>query len=341
MKKMKQVVIQEPKKLVVEEVEMPERKEGEALIKVLYGGVCGSDLGTYKGTFLYANYPRIPGHEFSAEVVEVDENEFDIKPGMIVTGNPYYNCGECYSCERGFVNCCEHNQTLGAQRDGIFRQYFTMPVERLYDGKGLDAKELAMIEPFCISYHAVKRANVKKGDKVLIVGAGTIGLLAAVAAIGQGAEVYVSDLQRNRLQKALEIGSAGIIVTGEENFNERVAEITNGKGFDVCLECVGLPLTFQNCIDAAAFRGRVVVVGVGKQNHDFAYTRIQTKELDIFGSRNALKEDFIELIDRVANKDFDVTPLLTGVYDVEDAEAAFEDLANKPDQMLKSLIKFN
>ncbi|MDV4150466.1 zinc-binding alcohol dehydrogenase family protein [Clostridium sp. AL.422] len=338
---MKQIVIKEPKKVTVEEVEIPKKKDGEALIKVLYGGICGSDLGTYKGTFLYAGYPRIPGHEFSAEVVEVDENEYGIKPGMIVTGNPYYNCGECYSCERGFLNCCENNQTLGAQRDGIFRQYFSIPVERLYYGKGLDAKELAMIEPFCIGYHSVKRGRVKKGDKVLIVGAGTIGLLAAMAAIGQGAEVYVSDIQRNRLQKALEIGAAGIIVTGEENFNERVTKITKCKGFDVCIECVGLPETFQNCIDAAAFRGRVVVVGVGKRNHDFAYTRIQTKELDIYGSRNALKEDFIELIDRVSNKEFDLKLLLTGVYDLENAESAFEDLVNNQDKMIKSLIKLN
>ena len=337
---MKQVLIRKPKEIVIEDTEIPERKPGEALIKILYAGICGSDLGTYKGTFLYADYPRIPGHEFSAEVVEVDENEYGIRPGMIVTGNPYYNCGECYSCERGMVNCCEHNQTLGAQRDGIFREYFSIPVERLYNGKSLDPKELAMIEPFCISYHAVKRGSVKKGDNVLVVGAGTIGLLAVLAAIGEGANVYISDIERNRLNKALDIGAKGIIVTGEENFDERVSEITNNKGFDVCIECVGLPNTFQNCIDAAAFRGRVIVVGVGKQNLDFKYTRIQTKEIDIYGSRNALKEDFIELIDRVIKKDFDITPLLTGVYELDKVKEAFEDLVNKPDVMLKTLVKF-
>lgn len=338
---MKQIVVKEPNKIVVEEVEIPKPKKGEALLKILYGGICGSDVGTYKGTFLYADYPRIPGHEFSCEVVEVEENDYGIKPGMVVTANPYYNCNECYSCERGFVNCCEHNQTLGAQRDGVFRQYMVMPIERLYDGKGLDGKTLAMIEPFCIGYHAVKRGSIREGDKVLIVGAGTIGIMAAMAAIGQGAEVYVSDLQKNRLDKALEIGVKGVIQTGVDDFNEKVKEITGGKGFDVCMECVGLPSTFQNCIDAAAFRGRIVVVGVGKKSLSFNYTIIQTKELNIYGSRNALKEDFVELIDRVSNNEFPLDSLITGIYSIDDAESAFEDLVNLPDQMLKTLIKFN
>lgn len=340
MEKMKQIIIPEPGKVEIQEVDKPTARPGEALLKILYGGICGSDLGTYKGTFLYSSYPRIPGHEFSAEVIEVGENDFGIKPGMIVTGNPYYNCGECYSCKRGYVNCCTSNQTLGAQRDGIFREYFSMPIERIYDGKGLDAKKLVMIEPFCISYHAVKRASVKKGDKVLVVGAGTIGILAAMAAIGQGAEVYVSDLVEMRLEKALSIGVTGVIQTGKEDFIERVNEITDGNGFDVCIECVGLPSTFQNCIDAAAFRGKVVVVGIGKQKLDFAYSIIQTKELDIFGSRNALKEDFTELIDRVLDDEFDVTSLISETYSFEDAENAFKDLSENADKMLKVMIKF-
>ena len=102
---MKYIVIPEPGKVEIRECEKPQVKEGEALLKVLYGGICGSDLGTYKGTFLYASYPRVPGHEFSAEIVEVGPNEYGLEKGMIVTANPYFNCGKCYSCERGFVNC--------------------------------------------------------------------------------------------------------------------------------------------------------------------------------------------------------------------------------------------
>ncbi len=338
---MKQVVIQEPESVLLKtDVQMPERKPGEALLKIMYGGICGSDLGTYRGTFLYSSYPRIPGHEFSAVVIDVDENAYGIEKGMVVTGNPYYNCGKCYSCERGFVNCCEHNETLGAQRDGVFQQYFSMPVERVYDGKHLDARKLALIEPFCISYHAVKRAGVREGNKVLVVGAGTIGALAVLAAKGQGAEVTVSDLIDMRLTKVKELGADHVINSKSEDFDARVKELTGGKGFDVCLECVGLPMTYQNCINAAAFMGTVVVVGIGKTSLDFKYSIIQTKELNVLGSRNALKEDFIELIDKVKDGVFPVEKIISAEYPVDQADVAFKTLAENQDKLLKVLVNF-
>ena len=161
---MKAMYIKEPGQVEFIDVEKPARKKGEVLLKLLYGGICGSDLGSYKGTFAYFDYPRIPGHEFSAEIVEADEdNEQGLRPGMIVTCNPYFNCGHCYSCKNGIVNACMDNQTMGCQRDGAFQEYITMPSERVYDGKGIDPMLLAVIEPFCISYHGVSRAEVGTG----------------------------------------------------------------------------------------------------------------------------------------------------------------------------------
>ena len=110
------------------EREIPRPKEGEALLKMICGGICGSDLASYRGMSAYVSYPRTIGHEFAAEVVEVGDNVYGIKPGMIVTGNPYFNCGTCYSCRRGMVNCCVRNETMGVQREGAFSDYLTMPV---------------------------------------------------------------------------------------------------------------------------------------------------------------------------------------------------------------------
>ena len=188
---MKAMFIDNPGQVSIKELPMPVPKRGEALLKVLYGGICGSDLGSYRGTFAYFSYPRTPGHEFSAEIIEIEPNDRGLEKGMIVTCNPYFNCTQCYSCQRGLVNCCTTNQTMGVQREGAFAEYITMPIERIYDGKGLSPKTLALIEPFCISYHGVTRANTTKGDKVLIIGAGTIGVLAAVAAKSLGAEVTI------------------------------------------------------------------------------------------------------------------------------------------------------
>lgn len=339
---MKTILIKEPGKVVIEEREKPVRKPGEVLIKILYGGICGSDLGTYRGTFAYASYPRIPGHEFSGEIIEIDENERGLKPGMIVTCNPYFNDGICYSCQRGLLNCCEHNETMGAQRDGAFSEYVVIPIERVYDGKGLSAKTLALIEPFCISWHGVSRANVKEGDKVLVVGAGTIGVLAANAAKARGAEVYIADIAEKKLDYAVNtFGLTGAVLnTSTEELEKKVHEITGGNGFDVTIEAVGLPGTFQNCIDSAAYGGRVVLIGVGKKNLDFNFTIIQKKELNVFGSRNALKKDFLELIDLVKSGKVDLEKIVTNTYKLDDAETAFEEFSENAGSMLKVMIDF-
>ena len=338
---MKAVFIENPSKAVIRDIPRPARKPGEALLKLLYGGICGSDLGSYRGTFAYFSYPRTPGHEFSAEIVEIDENDRGLKPGMVVVCNPYFNCGECYSCKHGLVNACMSNQTMGVQREGAFSEYITMPLERIYDGKGLEPMVLAIIEPLCISYHGVKRAGVKGGDKVLIVGAGTIGILAAVAAKQKGAEVYIADVSRVKLDYAREFGVDGVVLAdGPEAYERAVKEITGGNGFDVTIEAVGLPSTFQNCIDAAAFGGRMVLIGVGKENLDFNFTMIQKKELNVFGSRNALKPDFLELIDLVKEGKIPLKKIITDVYKFDQAPRAFQELNENAGRMLKVMIDF-
>lgn len=342
---MKGIRINQPGEAEIFETEKPVRKAGEALLKVLCGGICGSDLGTYRGTFAYASYPRIPGHEFSAQIVEIDPadaEKYHLHAGQIVTCNPYFNCGSCYSCTRGFVNCCEHNETMGAQRDGAFTEYITMPTERIYDGKGLSPRELALIEPFCISYHGVSHADVQPGEKVLVIGAGTIGVLAAAAAKAAGAEVYIADIAPQKLDHAVEImGLAGRILNDSpEHFLEQVQQVTNGNGFDVTIEAVGLPATFLSCVDAAAFGGRVVQVGVGKRNADFNFTLLQKKELKLYGSRNALKKDFLALIDLVKSGKIDLTKIVTNTYELADAPQGFKEFSEHADTMLKVIIHF-
>ncbi len=338
---MKTIIIPEPGKVEIIETPMPEPKPGEALLKVLCGGICGSDLGTYRGTFAYASYPRIPGHEFSAEIVKINGTSDTLKEGMVVTCNPYFNCTKCYSCERGLVNCCEHNETLGAQRDGAFSEYVCMPLERIYDGKGLTPDVLAAIEPFCISYHgAVTRGQVKAGDKVLVIGAGTIGALAAVAAKTQGATVYISDVAQKKIDYAVTNFGLDGGIFNDEHMQEKCAEVTQGHGFDVTIEAVGLPSTFQAAIDAAAFGGRVVLIGVGKKNLDFNFTLLQKKELNVYGSRNALKQDFLNLIDLVSAGKVDLKKAITNTYALKDAAQAFKDFAEHGADMLKVEIDF-
>lgn len=338
---MKAIVIKNPKEVLLEEQALPVPKEGEALLKLQYGGICGSDLNTYRGTFAYVTYPRVPGHEFSAEIVTVPENNLGLSKGMIVTANPYFNCKTCYSCRRGLVNCCTDNQTMGVQREGAFSEYITMPIERIYPAKGLDPLTLSLAEPFCIAYHGVQRAKVTKGDKVLIVGGGTIGILAAVAAKEQGAMVYVADLSQHKLDLAKEFGVDGVVLAHTpEAYEQAVKEFTNGDGFDVTIEAVGLPQTFEACINASAFGGRVVLIGVSGQTLDFLFTIIQKKELGIFGSRNATKADFEAVISLIQNSKVDLKKLISSVYPWEKAAEAFADFDKHAAQMVKVVLDF-
>lgn len=342
MESMKVVNINEAGEIAIVEKERPVEKENEALLKIKYCGICGSDLATYTGNQPFASYPRIPGHEFSAEIVEVGENDLGLEKGMIVTANPYFNCGKCYSCERGHLNCCESNETMGVQRDGSFSEYIVMPIERIYPSDKLDAQTLALVEPFSIGYHAISRGDIKKGDKVLIFGAGAIGIFAMISAKLKGAEVYVTDMHESRLNKAIELGADGIINISKEDLEERVNEITDSKGMDICVEAVGAPETFLDAIENVAFAGQIILIGNGKREVTFNQSVLLQKELDVIGSRNSLKE-MKELVNILENDelDVDIKNIITAVYPFDQSTEAFELLLSEPENQLKVLIKFD
>ena len=340
MDKMKVVQITESGELQIVEVDRPIPKPGEALLKIKYCGICGSDIATYTGNQPFTTYPRIPGHEFSAEIVEIEENSLGLKKGMIVTANPYFNCGQCYSCQKGKVNCCESNQTMGVQRDGSFAEYITMPIERIYDGKGLPANTLSLIEPFSISYHAVNRGNIQKDDYVLVFGAGAIGMFAMISAKLRGAKVYIADVFDGRLEHAKAIGADGVINVSKDNLGEKVNEITGNKGMDVCIEAAGLPQTFLNCIDQVAFGGKIILIGNGKKETTFNHSILLKKELDVYGSRNSLN-CFVPLIDLVASGKVDIDKMVTDVYELTNVVDAFECLKQNDGSKLKILVKFD
>ncbi|MCH5317521.1 MAG: zinc-binding alcohol dehydrogenase family protein [Eubacterium sp.] len=338
---MKAIEITKPYEIKLIDKERPRRKAGEALLKVLYCGICGADVASYTGNQPFTTYPRIPGHEFSAQIVEIGENDKGFKTGDIITCNPYFNCGECYACKRGIVNACTDNQTMGVQRDGSFQEYITMPIERLINGKGLSARELALIEPFSISAHALSRAKINAGDNLLIMGAGPIGLFALIKAKALGARVAIADLLDSRLALAKEYGADLIINSKTDDINEKCLGFTNGNGFDVCVEACGLPVTFLSCIEQAAHGANIILIGNGKKETTFLHSIILKKELNIFGSRNAYTKDFEELIDLVSSGKVDILKMVSGVYDMENAAEAFNALANNDGSLAKLLISFD
>ena len=336
---MKAIVIDKPYEVEIRDVSMPTVGEGEALLRVLYVGICGADVASYTGNQPFTTYPRIPGHEFSAEIIEIPENDKGLKKGDVVTCNPYFNCGKCYSCERGHVNCCTDNRTMGVQRDGAFCEYISMPVERIYPGMGLTAQELALIEPFSISRHAISRAVIHQTDSVLIVGAGPIGLFALLAAKQFAGKIAVADVLNNRLDLAMSYGADGVVNTATEDIAKFTEEFTDGRGFDVCIEACGRPETFLMCIDEAAYAANIILIGNGKRETTFLHSIILKKELNIFGSRNAMKQDFLDNIELAASGKVDLMKMVSGVYEMDKAAEAFDALAHNKGDLAKLLIR--
>lgn len=337
---MKAICITKPYEIEIRDLPVPVPAEGEALLRILYCGICGADVASFTGNQPFTSYPRIPGHEFSAQIVSVPENDRGLKPGDLVTCNPYFNCGSCYACRKGRVNACMDNQTMGVQRDGAFCEYICMPVERIISGGGLNARELALIEPFSISRHAIGRGHVAPGDRVLIVGAGPIGLFALLAAKAKGAEVTVCDLLPGRLDKALQFGADHVVLSGAPDEAEQMAALTGGSGFDVCVEACGQSVTFLKCIEQACHGAQVILIGNGKKETTFLHSVLLKKELNVYGSRNAFTADFEDLIRLVSSGAVPVTGMISAEYDCLDALSAFQALVQNDGSLEKVLLRF-
>ena len=317
---MKDVQITEAGKVQVDDIVKPTLGAGEILLRIKYVGFCGSDLNTYLGRNPMVKMPVIPGHEVGAVIEEIGEGvPAGFEKGMNVTVNPYTNCGKCASCRNGRVNACEHNETLGVQRNGSMQEFLVLPWTKVIPATGLSDKECALIEPMSVGFHAVSRAQVTDIDTVAVIGCGMIGLGAIVRASLRGARVIAMDIDDEKLELAKRLGASMVINSKTENVVERVRELTDGYMADVVIEAVGSPVTYVTAIDIVAFTGRVACIGYAKSEVAFQTKYFVQKELDIRGSRNAMPEDFRAVIHYLQNGNCPMNELISAVVKPEEA----------------------
>ena len=324
----------------IETVDVPEPQVGpeDVLVEIGYVGLCGSDLGMYRGTFAIGTYPRIPGHEVSGTIVAKGVSVPDsIQAGDQVTLWPYTECGICPACRAGRANCCQFNQTLGLQRDGAMAERHAIHYSKAFASDALTLKELALIEPMSVGYHAANRGQVSEVDSVLVIGCGTIGMGAIAASARKGATVIVADIDGGKLQLAVRFGAQHTINSTAQDLLEEVARHTGGEGASVAIEAVGLPQTFRQAVEAVCYAGRVVYVGYAKKEVCYDTTCFVRKELDIRGSRNALRV-FPAVIQMLAGRQQPFGELITRVYPIKQAEQAFRDWDADPGSFTKILI---
>ncbi len=338
---MKAIQIPAPADLRVVDIEKPEVKSGEVLLKIKYVGFCGSDLNTFLGRNPMVKLPVIPGHEVGATIEAVGT---DVPAGfmadMPVTVNPYTNCGTCAACRNGRVNACEHNETFGVQRNGAMSEYLSLPWQKVIPADGISPRDCALIEPMSVGFHAVSRGQITDIDTVLVIGCGMIGIGAIVRAALRGATVIAVDLDDEKLALAKRIGANYTINSKTENLHERLQVITNGLGPDVVIEAVGSPATYIMAVNEVGFTGRVVCIGYAKSEVTFQTKYFVQKELDIRGSRNALPEDFRAVVRYLQQGDCPLEEFISNIVHPEEALNAMQQWSAAPGKVFRILVKF-
>ena len=339
---MKAIQITHQQELNIVELEKPQApSQGEVLLKLCYVGFCGSDINTFMGRNTMALNPVIPGHEVGAVIEAVGAGvPENLKPGMVVTCNPYTNCGKCASCRNNRVNACEHNETLGVQRNGAMQEFIVLPWQKVISAGTLDTKTSALVEPMSVGFHAVSRAQVTDIDVVMVIGCGMVGMGAIVRAALRGATVIAADIDDEKLALAKTMGATYTVNTKTEDAHQRLQEITNGFGPDVVIEAVGSVPTYQMAINEVAFTGRVACIGYAKSEVSLQTKYFVQKELDIRGSRNAQPSDFRAVIHYLENNDCPIDTLITKVIRPEQALDTMRWWSENPGKVFRILVEF-
>lgn len=334
---MKALVMHGPRDLRVESVPGPKMKSGEALLRVRRVGLCGTDLNSYRGLNPLVTYPRIPGHEIAATIVDLVEARAGFNTGMNVTVSPYSHCGECSACRNERFNACQRNQTLGVQRDGALAEYISVPLDRLYRAN-LELTALCLVEPLTVGAHAVCRAGVTERDMVAVLGCGGVGLGAVAASAFRGATTIAIDVDDAKLAVARQAGASHTVHSQRQPLAPALASITGEKGPDVVIEAVGTPETFRAAVELVAFTGRVVYIGYTKEPVCYETRLFVQKELDIRGSRNAMPEDFRQVIEMLEQHRFPVESAIDKVVPIEEGPQILHGWSEQPSKFKKIMI---
>ncbi|MCE9613902.1 MAG: zinc-binding alcohol dehydrogenase family protein [Lentisphaerae bacterium] len=333
---MRALQITTPGRTDLVDIATPSPGDGEVLLRVHVIGYCGSDLKTFRGSNPLVQYPRVPGHEIGAVIAGRGPHvPAEWEEGLAVTLSPYTHCERCAACRQGRPNCCRHNQTLGVQREGALAEYIVAPWRRLYRSGTLSLRELALVEPLTVGFHAVDRGRVAAQDTLVVFGCGAIGLGVIAGGASRRARVIAVDIDDGKLVLARQCGAALTINSEREPLHARLQDLTSGEGPEVVIEAVGMPQTFRAAVEEVSFAGRVVYIGYSKQPVEYDTRHFVMKELDILGSRNATPQDFRAVIQMLETRAFPVESVISRTVSLAEAGAALQAWSDHPAAITK------
>ena len=336
---MRALLCVEPGRLEVVERPTPSPGANEALVRVRRAGVCGTDFHIFEGSHPFLNYPRVIGHELSGEIEEVGSGCALMRPGQRVSVIPYISCGACVACRRGKPNCCQRIGVLGVHIDGGMADYVCVPEINLVAAEGVSLDEAAMVEFLAIGAHAVRRAQICAGDRVLVVGAGPIGLGCALFAKLKGGSVTALDRREDRLAFCrTALGVEHTVVAGADTL-VRLSEMTDGDLYDVVIDATGNAKSIETGFDFVAHGGTYVLVSVVLDTISFPDPKFHAREMSLLGSRNATREDFETVFDALRAGHIPTHRLATHRAPLGESPQRFSEWIRPESGAIKALIE--
>lgn len=335
---MKMLQMLQPKDLQICDVETPQLEAGKALVKIHYCGICGSDLTAYTGKNPTVRYPiNAIGHEGVGVILEIGKNDRGLRKGDLVALEPYIPCLKCHSCAEERYNNCVDIRVAGVHTGGVMAETVSFPIHLLHKlPEHMDMLKAALIEPLTIGLHAAARAKVKKGEHCVIIGAGPIGILAALGVKAKGAFPILVDIVEERLQLVRDCGIKTCNSAKTDVF-AYLKELT-GTLPSAMLECTGAAPILKTMHDYVRHGGRIALVGWPKGEVIVNTVRCIQKELDIYPSRNSNKQ-FPQAIEMIANGHIPCEKLITKVIGIDEVQETILDMIAHPENYMKVVVK--
>lgn len=337
---MLQQVMTEPGRIEFRDIPVPEPGRGQALVKIMEIGVCGSDIHVYHGEHPFTSYPVTQGHEVSGVIEKLGEGVQGLKVGQKVTIQPQVVCGECWPCRHGKYNLCEKLKVMGFQTTGVASEYFAVDAGKATPlPEEMSLEEGAMIEPLAVAVHAVRRAGDVTGKDICVLGAGPIGILVAQAAKGLGAgRVMVTDVSGLRLRKARECGADAAVNTRERDFGEAFVEFFGPDKADVIYDCAGNDVTMGQAIKYARKGSVIILVAVFAKTASVDLAVLNDHELDLNTSMMYRSEDYEKAIELAAGGKVKLMPLLSKRFPFREYAEAYKYIDENRESTMKVLI---
>jgi threonine dehydrogenase-like Zn-dependent dehydrogenase len=315
---------------------------GHSVVRVRRVGLCGTDFHAFRGRQPFVTYPRILGHELGVEVVSVNaaatNESAAIKAGDRCAVEPYLNCGVCHACRAGRTNCCVSLQVLGVHCDGGLQDWIELPLAKLHPSSKLSFDELALVEPLSIGAHAVRRAQIAPNEFVLVIGCGPIGYATMAAACAAGARVWAMDVSEDRLQfcaKRLPLARASKVEASE------IADVLKREPPMAIFDATGNAASMTKAFDLVPSAGRLIFVGLVRDDLTFNDPEFHRRELTVFASRNATADDFRQVMTWIESGRLDAKALVTHRVPFDRLVAEFPGLLDQGGKVFKTLVDFD